>query len=186
MNAPSLLYSERNLMKSMKSMKRVAQAGFTLIELIVVIVILGILAATALPKFVSFGGDARAATVNAARGAMLATASMVKGKWVVEGGRNPTVTIEDQTVTYVVGNGYPTAAAAFVGAAGLGNTADYVVVAPGSTATANAPATTATQIAVIPASIAGTPAGLTCFARYTAPAASSTAAGTVDSVVTGC
>jgi MSHA pilin protein MshA len=135
---------------------------------------------------VSFGGDARGATMNAAKGAMLATASMVKGKYVVEGGRNPTVTVEDQTVTYVVGNGYPTATAAFLAAAGLGSTSDYTVIPPSSTATLNAPATTASQIAVIPAGVSGTTAGLNCFARYTAPAASTTAPGTAETSVTSC
>lgn len=51
-------------------MRKNNQAGFTLIELVMVIVILGALAAIALPKFVDFGTDAKAAAVQGVAGAL--------------------------------------------------------------------------------------------------------------------
>ena len=171
----------------MKSMKSAAQAGFTLIELIVVIVILGILAATALPKFVSFGTDARAASVNAVKGALSSASSMAKGKFVVAGGT--TTSVEGNTVTFVTGNGYPVADTGFTAAAGFptGQT-DYLVLGgtTASTATSTQPGAVVGQLVFVPSSVAGTAASLNCYASYTQPAASSTAAPVITTVVSSC
>ncbi|OGS99703.1 MAG: hypothetical protein A3F73_08915 [Gallionellales bacterium RIFCSPLOWO2_12_FULL_59_22] len=155
------------------------QSGFTLIELIMVIVILGILAATALPKFSDLRGDAITANANALRGSLSSAAAIAHGTWLIT---PTTATIEGQTVTWV--NGYPNTAT--IGPLAGVVAADYTTIAAGAAATANSPATTGTPAvtAFIPAAIAGTVAGLTCYAMYTEAATG--AAPTVIAITGGC
>jgi MSHA pilin protein MshA len=165
-------------------LRRQAQAGFTLIELIVVIVILGILAATALPRFVNMGGDARAASLRAVRGSLEATSAMTHGQALLRPGTTPLV---NEGVSVNVVNNYPAADANTVAAAGL-TTNDFNIVqggASGAPGDANTPDAPANGFVVVPVSLNGQVGGKTCFASYT-QAASVNAAPTITVTTTGC
>ena len=85
---------------------RANERGFTLIELIVVIVILGVLSATALPKFVNIGSDARRASLSGVEGAMRAANALVYAKSALAGSQSTastTVSINGQAVTIAFG-----------------------------------------------------------------------------------
>jgi MSHA pilin protein MshA len=160
-----------------KRLNKAAQGGFTLIELIVVIVVLGILAATALPKFASMGGDARAATLRAAAGSLGSVATTVHGKYLADA----SVPIVLEGTTVAVSNGYPAAdteanATATATAAGLAN--DYTVIKPGTSLSSTTPEVGAKQFAIVPKTLAGSAAAVKCFVLYS-EAASTTSPPTI-------
>ena len=146
----------------------IRQAGFTLIELIVLIVILGVLAATALPKFVGLGGNARYASLSAARGSLTAVAAMAHGRYLINA--KTTQVLEDVELEMLYG--YPSATQATADAAGL---KDYTIYTQVSGPTATTPNVYAGSMAIVPNDIAGTAKSIDCYLVYEQASASNPA-----------
>ena len=157
------------------------QSGFTLVELIMVIVVLGILAAFALPRFADFGGQARAAAIDGAAGAIRSASAIAHSASLAQG-TPATATLDGGAIALV--NGYPQA---------LASTTDGILAA----AQISAGASTATDVDFHwDATAAGAAAGSsivlqaigapgTCQITYATSATSGTAP-TITAVTTGC
>jgi MSHA pilin protein MshA len=136
------------------------QSGFTLIELIMVIVILGILAAFAIPKFADLSGDARMASLDGARGALLSANGIVHSTALARNQTGPTGSVNlEGGVSVDTVEGYMAGTAAAVTAAAQFE-GDFVVTDAAGVATVTLGACSFTYTEPTGAGVAGVVAAI--------------------------
>lgn len=150
------------------------QQGFKLIELSIVIAILGLLAATALPRFVDLGADARQAKLLEAAAAMKSASAIAHARALARNAATGAVAMDGENVSMF--NFYPTAENnGIILAAGISAAEGYTI---------DGGAAGAAQTISVHVTGATTPAE--CQVRYTSAAAATGSDPSFAVSTTGC